>query len=171
MVAVNDAVLHLPFATALFSADAMWIRNRFEVISQFPRERYLAVAEDFDFTDAPEATYLWRSRHGYGLSDNPCAVYMGGGNSGFAALNLAYLKGAKRVILLGYDLSAPGMYWHSGYPWSAPLNNDLTFGRWVHGFDTAIAQLHNRGIQVINASPASRIQAFQRVSLDEALEG
>lgn len=48
-------------------------------------------------------------RDAYGLSNNPARVHHGHG-SGYTMLNLAYLMGASRVVLLGYDLKYASDY-------------------------------------------------------------
>jgi hypothetical protein len=169
LVAVNDAAVHVPFASALFSMDATWIRNRWREITNFTGEKYLAVAEDFDFTNAVDACYLKRCRRGIGLSEDPAVIYMGGGNSGYGALNLAFLRGATRIVLLGYDLNQSGQHWHSGYSWMG-LGGDDVYGRWAEWFNEAVVRLREHGVQVVNASIHSRITAFPKVPLAAALE-
>ncbi len=166
VIAVNDAALHVPFATALFSLDATWIRNRRELITSFAGEKYLAVAEDFDFSTAPPACYLLRSRHGKGLSDNPQVIHMGGGNSGFGALNLAYLRGAERIVLLGYDLCHSGTHWHAGYVWQA-TPNDHMYQKWAGNFSSTVRQLAMSGTAVWNACSSSQITAFPHCDLSQ----
>lgn len=166
VVAVNDAVYHLPFATALFSLDLTWIRNRRKEVSAFAGERYLAVPDDFDFSSGPEATYLLRSRAKLGLSSDPTQIHMGGGNSGFGALNLAFLKGARRIILLGYDLISAGVHWHSGYAWQGAANSKMYLS-WAERFDQVALQLASNGVEVLNASPVSAIKAFPKINLSD----
>ena len=165
LVAVNDAAVHVPFASALFSMDAGWIHNRREMVDRFAGEKYLAVASDFHFPSGPVACYLKRDRQGIGLSIDPGVVYMGGGNSGYGALNLAVLNGATRIVLLGYDLNGPNQHWHPGYEWADALSSNALYRRWAEQFDLAAVELRRRGIQVINASPYSRITAFRKVPL------
>lgn len=165
LVAVNDAAVHVPFASALFSMDASWIRNRREMVDEFAGEKYLAVAPDFHFANGPVACYLKRDRQGRGLSTNPGVIHLGGGNSGYGALNLAVLKGATRIVLLGYDLTGPNQHWHSGYSWADALSSDSLYQRWAEQFDLAATELRQRGVRVVNASPISRITAFRKVPL------
>lgn len=165
LVAVNDAAVHVPFASALFSLDAGWIRNRREMVDAFAGEKYLAVAPDFHFPSGPKACYLKRDRQGRGLSLDLSIIYMGGGNSGYGALNLAALKGATRIVLLGYDLVGPNQHWHSGYDWADALGSDELYRRWAQQFDLAAEELRQRGVQVVNASSISRIMTFRKVPL------
>ncbi len=165
VVAVNDAALHVPFATALFSLDRQWIANRKDLIASFPGERWLAVSDDFDFNDAPSACYVRRDRNGYGLSDDPNVLHMGGGNSGFGAFNLAYLRGAERIVLLGYDFCHSGVHWHNGYSWQGNPNDHM-YSKWAERFQETLLQLQKREVEVVNASLHSTLTLFPRVSLE-----
>jgi hypothetical protein len=138
-------------------------------IGKFLGEKYLAVADDFVFETAiPEATYILRQRSSIGLSTEPNRVHMGGGNSGFGAFNLAFLKQPKRIILLGYDYCSPGQHWHGQYPWNqGPSRHGSLYGRWAEQFTHCIRQLKDAGVEVLNASPKSAITAFPKIELSE----
>lgn len=183
-VAVNDAALHAPWATALFSLDRNWIQKRRDPqqvhqtdgtiidwcgITGFPGEVHLAVADDFDFAQAiPNANYLLRVRSREGFSAEGDRIFMGGGNSGFGAFNLAFLKQAARVVLLGYDYCSAGVHWHDGYPWTrAGHQYNPLYYRWAKQYTLCIEQLQRAGVKVLNASATSAITAFPKISLSE----
>lgn len=164
-VAINDAILHAPWAAALFSLDQVWIANRKAEIEAFAGERYLAVPDDYDFDHGPVGvTFLRRCRGMTGLSTDPEKLYLGGGNSGFGALNLAFLKRARRIILLGYDYCYGRQHWHQGYKW-ANNGGDRVLEGWARQFDHTAPQLTARHVLVLNASPDSRITVFPTIPL------
>ena len=90
-----------------------------------------------------------------------------GGNSGFQALNLAFLWGASKVILTGFDCGGVG-HWHQDH--SKPLHNpgQQTFNRWIRGFNSIADDLPG---PVINASRDTALGCFPRMTIDEALNG
>lgn len=96
-----------------------------------------------------------------------------GGNSGFQALNLAVQFGARRIILVGFDMSSrSGVHWYGRNNWSMANNpGDDNFRRWIAAFATAAAQLAEAGIEVINASLDSAMKSFPRRSISDALQG
>jgi len=104
------------------------------------------------------------------LSENPQAINTVG-SSGYAGLNLAYLKRAKKITLLGYDygLLQGRHHYHNRYPWHKPGTGQ--WARWAAGYESALPQLKSAGIEVINANPQSAITAFPKLSLIEALKG
>ncbi|TJV20605.1 MAG: hypothetical protein E5Y04_31665 [Mesorhizobium sp.] len=93
-----------------------------------------------------------------------------GGNSGFQALNLAVQFGARKVILVGYDMRIDlGIHWHGKHP--RLMNNPSTKNveRWRRCLDNAAEMLAHLGIAVINCSPVSTLSRFPKMSLEEAL--
>lgn len=167
VVAVNDAAIHIPSATALFSLDLTWIANRRQLLAEFAGEKYVAVPEDYDFSQAVDGvTYLRRIRIRQGLSYTNHEIAMGGGNSGFGALNLAYLKGAREIFLLGYDLCDSGSHWHLGYAWGSG-KHDALYRKWAQQFDMVAWDLAKMGVRVWNASLISAITAFHKVRLED----
>ncbi len=92
-------------------------------------------------------------------------------NSGFWALNMAYLLGANPIILIGYDCG-PGEVienWHDRWP-------KMTRGNAVRGFAdyfrNAAEQLKARNVMVLNASPLTALDCWPVIhSLDDVLKG
>jgi len=95
-----------------------------------------------------------------------------GGNSGFQALNLAVQFGARRIILIGFDMTdRGGVHWYGRNNWMMANNPDATnFNRWIAYFATAADQLRSMGIDVVNASPTSVLKAFPRRSIADAMK-
>lgn len=94
-----------------------------------------------------------------------------GGNSGFQALNLALQWGARKVLLVGFDMTdASGVHWYGRNNWQDANNpNDSNFKRWVAAFEGSVLILKQRGIEVINCSPFSALQCFPKMSIEDAL--
>jgi len=114
------------------------------------------------------ATYLYRRRN-QGLSDNPADIY--GVNSGYAALNAAYLMGAKEIGLLGFDMAraADGRtHHHEGYAWHNPDSHRM-MDRWATNFEMARQQLDDAGVHVTNfvGTPRSKVTAFETAPLSD----
>jgi hypothetical protein len=94
-------------------------------------------------------------------------------NSGHQAIEVAVLLGAKRIILLGYDLQrlANGRaHWFGSHP--SPLANTSpnTYAAFRKQFESLVEPARARGIQILNASTHSALNCFPKVSLAEALQ-
>jgi hypothetical protein len=148
ILVVNDACfLPTPAVTAFFSLDKDWIRGHRDFLMTYNVEKYLALPLETwpDCAGIPGATYLeWA--YEYGLSDNPRYINTGG-NSGFGAINLAYLKHAHKIHLIGYDMD--------------PSEHEKYLA-WIPVFRTMRMQLNRRAIEVVNHNPNSFIDAFHK---------
>lgn len=95
----------------------------------------------------------------------------GGWNSGFQALNLLALWKVARVILTGMDCQAEETaHWHGNYKDGVCQNpKQYHFDMWVKCFRQAAPVLKDRGVEVVNASRRTALDAFPRVDLREIL--
>ncbi len=93
-----------------------------------------------------------------------------GGNSGFMGLNLAFLYGSRRIILLGLDCQ-PGpkgeRHFDGDHP--SPLVQVMPFKEWVHRFERAAPDLKKHGATVINCTRSSALTCFATGKLEEEL--
>lgn len=84
-----------------------------------------------------------------------------GGNSGFAALNLAIVLKANPIYLLGFDMKGNGdgkqANFHSGY---RNKQGDRIYPAFKHAFETAAPRIKDLGIKVINLNPDSDLKCF-----------
>lgn len=106
------------------------------------------------------------------LFDRPGEEIGGGGNSGFQALNLAVQFGARRVLLVGYDMTdRSGVHWYGRNRWPMSNNpNESNFRRWLAAFEGAKPLLDARGVEVVNTSSISAMKTFRRRSIEDALK-
>jgi hypothetical protein len=98
------------------------------------------------------------------------AVYITGGNYG-NCLNLALLFGARRHLLIGFDMSdAGGVHWYGRNTWSGGNNpGKSNFRRWIAAFEGAASQLRAIGAEVINTAPESALRCFPFKTIEQAL--
>src|SRR5262252_627330 len=101
------------------------------------------------FGEHPQIHCMWASGQ-RGLETNPAALRTGS-NSGYAAINLAYHHGAKKIVLLGYDMKCDGRrtHWHNGPREAAPMYAPLLNSFLPH-FDHLVEPLEQAGVEVIN---------------------
>lgn len=130
-------------------------------------EVYLAMPIDMPGPAIPTATYLKRVS-GDGCTRDPGEIKHGL-NSGYGAVQLAALKGARDIYLLGYDMVDPGegsVHWHSGYEWQGSRGSVRCYPDWARRFHALAAELPP-GVQVTNCNPRSAITAFPFGSYEE----
>jgi hypothetical protein len=98
-------------------------------------------------------------------------------NTGAAAINLAYLLGAQRIILVGFDMNIEGIHqhWHNGYrsveTEENEPSNDLkaTFTTHSAKFPAIKNQLDKLGIEIVNTSLNSSITCIPKKPLEDLL--
>ena len=169
IVAVNEAAFHCR-ADALFSADFQWLRRRAEGISAFAGEKFAALPRGHALWGAlPGVAYLEASG-ARGLSEEPGVIHLGG-NSGYGALNLCTLKGARHITLLGFDFRVEGgrHHYHDEYSWYR-RRNDGYLSIWARNFNDCKKQIKKAGIQIINANSISNISCFKKIPLEIAIK-
>jgi len=99
------------------------------------------------------------------------------GNSGGAAISVAAHAGAKRIFLLGFDMTldpnTSHMHFHDAYKRGSIVEPErlmkLPFDRHSIGFQDIAVDAKEMGIEIYNVNPASGIESFPKISLSEAL--
>ena len=90
-------------------------------------------------------------------------------NSGAATINLAVHMGAKRIILLGFDMKLDeekNQHWHKFY---STKEKDIasTFRKHLSGFQEIKRDADLLGVEIINANPTSAITQFPRMNFKD----
>jgi hypothetical protein len=107
--------------------------------------------------------------HGTGLSLDP-EYLVTGRHSGWQALNVAALTGAKVIALLGFGARTPvkgeKAHWFGEHPSPTPI---AAFNEYRRAFSAGAAAVKAAGVRVVNCSPGSAINDFERADIMEAL--
>lgn len=181
IIAVNDASKFVPFANSWFTLDP-WGLTTTQIHPHFAGDLYAAVPHDYGTPNAAstahqvvpnrKVNYLHRIPFhtdqynkssdfmSWGLNEDPSCINTG--NSGFGALNMAYHFKPRRVVFFGLDAS-------KGYFFNEKVfTRSLDHLPWI--FKSALPQLMKHDIEVMNASPESKIDCFTRYTIDAALK-
>jgi len=169
VIAIKENVELCPWADVVYGCDAAWWRNG----NGFPKYAGLKVCATGRLTSRfPDIRVIGISDPS---SDKLVLAEKGkvgsGGNSGFQALNMAVQFGARRILLIGYDMNDHyGVHWYGRAQGNGRSNPaEWNFRRWRQAFATAAVQLQQAGVEVLNASEFSVLTCFPKVTLDEAL--
>lgn len=167
VIAIKDAVRLAPWADALYGAGAdaggdTWWRRQGPALT-FEGLRYCL--------DPKAASWASVLAPGpvQGLTSDRRRLATGG-HSGYSAINLAVHLGARRVVLLGYDLQATGGQDHffGSHP-HGHSRRALPFALFQHHFPSIRPALDARGVTVVNASRETALDLFPRMPITEAL--
>ena len=166
VIAVNVAYKIGNWIDIMFFGDVSTWHEDSENIVQFKGLR-VTCAKELD--DDSRLKWLQRDpRKRHGISTNPEMVSWNN-NSGAATINLAVHMGAKRIILLGFDMKLDeekNQHWHKFY---STKEKDITstFRKHLSGFQEIKRDADLLGVEIINANPTSAITQFPRMNFKD----
>jgi hypothetical protein len=163
VLAINTTIRLAPWADILYSCDPTWWKHHWDSLADY-RGRRLGLR----LPGQPEGVEQlpFRMDSGLGLER-----INSGNNSGYQAINFAFLQGAKRIVLLGYDMQHTDgrRHWHGDHPEGlanfAPGMPELCRPK----FTALASDLQARGVTVINATRATALRCFTRQPLSQVL--
>lgn len=158
VIAIKDAVRMAPWADVLYACDAKWWHHHRKTLT-FEGPRYA-------LEPTPHATTLQNTGFD-GIETQPTGLRTGR-NSGYQAINLAVHLGARRIVLLGYDMQRASNgedHWFGAHPWRlrVPWEEFRPF------FPRVIAPLQALGITVVNATRRTALDCFPQMPIEQAL--
>lgn len=170
VIAINQAYKIAPWAEVLYFADQQWLKwNKDDDDLRFFKG--LKVTRELpDFEYHIGVVHLMGFNDCVPLSDDP--MVLAGRDSGSNAINLAYLMGARMIGLLGFDMK-PGR-WHNSYPTffdGYPVHDpqfvyEETYIPLMYSMAKALKE---KGCEVLNFSPSSKLQCFPIVDIETVL--
>lgn len=130
----------------MYSLDWKFGLEYHDEILKYPGEIYFAVMGKHVTKYNPNITYLQSHREGT-LSTNPKETV--GLNSGYGALNVAVLKNAKKINLLGFDMKLGSKkHFHGGYKWDG--SKGASYNAWARRFKFAKQTIEELELDVTN---------------------
>jgi hypothetical protein len=156
-VATNDAGLVLdPYADCLIAGDQRWWSWRHqEVAAQF-KGKYIFAWKPVPATPGLNVIQL---QHKTGIvSHDPRSV--SACNTGQGAINIAYLFGASRILLLGYDMRViNGQHnWHKRH--LKPTGEKRYKDVFSPAIEKAGKEIEKKGVTIINCTVNSALTCF-----------
>jgi len=173
---VNGALSLLPQATAHFFGDSRWYWREMERVKAFKGLK-ITTNKTFHGRDKgveAEEDLVLMPCFCFGFSTSLPTI---GWNrsSGAAAINLAYLMGACRIVLMGFDMrTVEGVtdYFHS--PTAVNAGAKFPSGNWenmLFGMAKMVDSMRRQrvDIEIINATPGSALHLFPSITIEKAL--
>lgn len=157
VIVINNTYELAPWADILYACDRTWWRANSEAIEHKGRK----ISIQYDHPEVEK----WESNNKLnGLGED---VIHTGGNSGYQAINLAYLMGATEIILLGYDMQiTEGLsHWHGDH--KKGLSQQHCFKGWIGHMNILAQHLKQRGVNVYNCSRQTALECFERKNLED----
>lgn len=165
VIAVNKAFLYLPFAQALYWSDSSFYDSFKKEIHEF---KGIKVTKNPSPKAEDIINVVETGREGLELEPNGIR---NGGNSGYAAINLAYHLGAKKIVLMGFDAkngAGGNSHWHDGYG-KKGASDEVMQRNWLPHYSSIVNALEERRVKIYNTSILSEIKEIEKITYTEAL--
>jgi hypothetical protein len=156
-----------PFADVLYFADAKWWnwhKEKAEYVD-FKGERCTIFTTGNTIDDPYVSMVRQKSRDG--LSDDPEMICTGS-NSGHQIVNIAYLAGAKRIALVGYD-AKDGTDSRRHFFGDHPDKTTAPYAHMIAAFRVVAKILELKQVEIYNVTPDSAVDAFPRAPLEDVI--
>lgn len=164
---VNSSYMTRPATDWMYTNDPDWLDDEcdFYQLLLYPGRIYCGYWGDWKLPERVNRDYR-AVKHSKPLLTQPGRLAWGG-NSGYAAINLAWHLGAKRVILLGYDQKGDDFTAHWHPPHHESVQKRFNWPMWHAEFAklAAVAPQHN--LEIINATRDTALTCFKRVNLED----
>lgn len=167
---VNDGYRLAPWADVLYACDRPW----WDVHVNTVRETFTGRCYSHSRPSAEQyKLHHVSGKDGHGLCREANTVHYGA-NGGYQVVNLVYHFGARRILLLGYDMQPDPddperTHWFGQHPGNLERGAPGKFAKWVRGFRQLADDLAAEGIDVINCSRNTALPWFPRMTIEEAL--
>lgn len=171
VIAINDAYKLAPWADVLYFCDDRWWRWHNAKLAAWKGMIVRLQGGEHDFGD-PRIKVLRNLDEKKGLAKRRDGLHTGQ-NSGYQAINLAVHFGAKKIVLLGYDMRTvieggrDKTHWFGDHPGGTATR--IYEQIMLPHFPSLLKPLNEIGVEVINATPASALRCFRMLSLKDAL--
>lgn len=160
IIAVKHAAMLRPDADVMFYGGRDSLKECREIIATFKG----MIISRGDYLGTPDGVLCvskTESEQRHRLSTDP--RMLSGWDSGGAALNLAYLFGCNPIILVGMDMT--GGHWCKSHP--KPITGRKRHAIHANGITGMAEDLKERGVNVYNCSPISKLTCFPKRPLSD----
>lgn len=182
VIGVNNAFTLGPWVDITFFGDQAWWERECLNLLRHPGLIVTCLPSQM-FTDMKRVKQVIRNDRVLGLHTKTQNRVYWNQNSGAAAINLAILLGAAKVVLLGFDFKTDkknghrqGHNWHKFHNPTAAPAQDIYVNKFLKGFEAIVRDLKklneggwHRQVEILNATPDSALEVFPKVTLEEVL--
>ena len=166
VIVINDAYQMVPDAEILYWCDIKWWNQHQERVAETFKGRLIATLEN-----QIDGVRALRNAGQFGLSVDSGAI-CNGSNSGYQAINLAVHLGAKRIVLLGYDMQVvkDQLHWQPRTDMQTAQGFQRTLQTvMLPKFESLREPLRKAGVEVVNCTVNSALKVWPFRPLGQVL--
>jgi hypothetical protein len=160
-IAVNSTFRLAPWADALYAADKEWWEHPDNADTKLFKGLKITVSK---LSDPSALKLLYTGVAGFDPSPDSVRSGM---NSGYQAVHVAMHARARKIVLCGFNLG--GTNWHGPHPKGLQTSPDWLYDKMRKLFVGLVEPARELGIEIVNCTPNSALEAFRRGDLDEEL--
>ena len=151
----------------LFGDNCWFAEHRDHIVKREEHHLFISMASQNPHCESVS----WMRREPEGLTTRDSGKIGWNKSTGAGAINLALILGAKRIVLLGFDMKMGKDHqanWHSNEV-NQPIPSDYI--KFSTGMELIAMQLSDKypNIEILNAGPDSALDCFEKVNLEEIL--
>lgn len=166
MMGCNDCYKVVDYLHEHYACDDKWWRHHGEALRELRPELSCWSQAGQELCDQYNVTHV-DGKHLEGLSLNSSYIHYGS-NSGFQSLNLAFLMGGNRFILVGYNMKPVGGLTHYFGDHPAGLKVTSPYAQFTAAYSKIQPTIKDL---IINCTPDSALTMFKYKDLKEVLSG
>ena len=170
---LNDTYRIVPFLDEFYACDEHWWQFHLEnpqegrhVLESQPETRIWGNNTAIRTLQNHKQIHVVRGNGTRGFSEDPKLIHWGS-NSGSQLLNLAYLLGVSKMLLVGYNMCVPHKMGPKGHhffgPHPKPMSQSAAYKGFVKQYHTI--QGHIKKL-IVNCTPDSALDCFQKGDLE-----
>lgn len=165
IIAVNNAYRVAPWADFCYFMDKTWFKWHRKELKNF-----MGVLVSGD-EKTSSIDFVHTLQRGVKHHHDPRRTHMGrGNNSGHGAISLGASLGAKKIILLGFDMRVVDGKHNFHDDHKRKVAATIYERSYLKSFDFLAKDLLELGVQVQNATPGSALKAFPIVEVPKCLQ-
>jgi hypothetical protein len=166
VVAVNCSLRLCPWADVLYAHDRRWWAQHRREFRDFAGMRASPLASAVRLEPRVRQLRCDMNATGFVMGRPGTIAWLG--NSGAQAVNLALMLGARRVVLVGFDMHlGGGEHWHGPHS-TLPNPTAGKLAEWAAMLDAAAPTAG--GAEIVNACPGSALRSYPKMEWREAVE-
>lgn len=165
MFGINDSYRLVDYLDEHYACDGKWwrqwgadFREKYPTLSSWTYEGAKEFAEKHNLNTT-------RGQHKKQFSLDPNLIHYGA-NSGYQALNIAYLMGGSKFYLVGYNMQPVGKKGHFFGNHPPGLNSNSPYKLFRDNYNTIQPEISKL---IINCTPNSALECFEKANLEDIL--
>lgn len=170
VIAVNSAYKYVDENAVLYWGDTSWGQDESENLLKHPSKYKFSSRLHVDLTSnptGPGGCYWLRKTGSEGFDPDVNSVR--GNNSGAHAINFSINLGARRVVLLGFDMSYSGTKSHFHNHHSRPTPASVYPELFIPSIESMAEAIKHLPVEVINANKNSKLKCFKFGNIEDYL--